>query len=77
LLIENPYFDDSHIFIFGDIISSQSNTYVSFPRENFVNVINTDNPNTRIFLVKDAYGGLPGGANLSKGQARDYVLSGY
>ncbi|AEB27478.1 Phosphoenolpyruvate carboxykinase ATP [Francisella cf. novicida Fx1] len=77
LLIENPNFDDSHNIIFGEKNSSQSNTYVTFPRENFVNVINTDNPNTIIFLVKDAKGVLPRVAKLSKGQAIYYFLSGY
>ncbi|QIW10653.1 phosphoenolpyruvate carboxykinase (ATP) [Francisella sp. LA112445] len=77
LLIENPNFDEDQNIIFGQKSQSQSNTYITFSRENFDNLINTDNPSTIIFLVKDAKGILPRVAKLSKGQAIYYFLSGY
>lgn len=77
LLVENPNFDDDQNIIFGKKDKSQSNTYVTFSRENFDNVVNTDSPSTIIFLVKDAKGVLPRVAKLSKGQAIYYFLSGY
>ena len=69
LLIENPNFDENQSIIFGQKSKSQSNTYVTFSRENFDSVLNTDNPSTIIFLVKDAKGILPRVTKLSKGQA--------
>ncbi|ASG68406.1 phosphoenolpyruvate carboxykinase [Francisella halioticida] len=77
LLIENPNFDDSQNIIFGQKNKSQSNTYLTFSRENFDSVVNTDSPSAIIFLVKDAKGILPIVAKLSKGQAIYYFLSGY
>ncbi|AJC49219.1 phosphoenolpyruvate carboxykinase (ATP) [Allofrancisella guangzhouensis] len=78
LLIENPNFDEEGNVIFGHKESSQSNTYLTFCRENFENcIINTSDPSTIIFLVKDAKGVLPRVAKLSKGQAIYYFLSGY
>ena len=77
LLIENPNFDENQSIIFGQKSKSQSNTYVTFSRENFDSVVNTDNPSTIIFLVKDAKGILPRVAKLGKGQAIYYFLSGY
>ncbi|MEY8703206.1 phosphoenolpyruvate carboxykinase (ATP) [Francisella philomiragia] len=77
LLIENPNFDENKNIIFGEKSKSQSNTYVTFPRENFDNIVNTNDPSKIIFLVKDAKGVLPRVAKLSKGQAIYYFLSGY
>lgn len=77
MLIENPNFDENKNIIFGEKSKSQSNTYVTFPRENFDNVVNTNDPSKIIFLVKDAKGVLPRVAKLSKGQAIYYFLSGY
>ncbi|AIT09181.1 phosphoenolpyruvate carboxykinase [Candidatus Francisella endociliophora] len=77
LLIENPNFDDDGALIFGKKVKPQDNTYLTFPRENFENVISTDSPNTIIFLTRDIKGVLPRVAKLSKGQAIYYFLSGY
>lgn len=78
LLIENPNFDDNGDIIFGSKLDSQSNTYLTFPRERFSNnMVNTSDPSTIIFLVKDVNGVLPRVSKLSKGQAIYYFLSGY
>lgn len=77
LLIENPYFDDDNEIIFGKKVKPYDNTYLTFPRENFDNVISTGDPNTIIFLTRDIKGVLPRVAKLSKGQAIYYFLSGY
>jgi phosphoenolpyruvate carboxykinase (ATP) len=77
LLVENPNFDENGNIIFGRKERSQNNTYLTFPRENLDNVINTSDPKTIIFLVKDAKGVFPRVSKLSKGQAIYYFLSGY
>lgn len=78
ILIENPNFDEDNSVIFGSKDQNQSNTYLTFPREGFNNTITaTSDPDTIIFLVKDAQGVLPRVSKLSKGQAIYYLLSGY
>lgn len=77
LLVENPSFNDKGELIFGKKVKRQDNTYLTFPRENFDNVISTDSPSTIIFLARDIKGVLPRVAKLSKGQAIYYFLSGY
>lgn len=77
LLVENPIFDDSQNIVFGKKVDPQNNTYLTFPRQNFANLVSTDDPKTIIFLARDIKGVLPRVAKLSKGQAIYYFLSGY
>ena len=78
MLVENPNIDNGGEIIFGHKEKSQNNTYITFPRDNFSNsIVNSVDPNTIVFLVKDAKGVLPRVSKLTKGQAIYYFLSGY
>ena len=78
MLVENPNVDANGEIIFGRKDRTQNNTYITFSRENFTqSIVNCRDPNTIIFLVKDAKGVFPRVSKLTKGQAIYYFLSGY
>ncbi len=78
MLVENPNINNEGEIIFGSKDESLNNTYITFPRDNFTHsIVNSTNPNTIIFLVKDTKGVFPRFSKLTKGQAIYYFLSGY